>query len=56
MGLLFIILWLKSGLKEQILKLITMYSITAFFDHFAKLILIQPRPFYEETDVRLDFC
>ncbi|CAD8211222.1 unnamed protein product [Paramecium pentaurelia] len=56
MGMLFIILWLKSGLKEQILKLITMYSITAFLGHFTKMILVQPRPFYEETDVRLDFC
>ncbi|CAD8194752.1 unnamed protein product [Paramecium pentaurelia] len=56
MGLLFIILWLKSGWKEQILKLITIYSITAFLGHFIKLILVQPRPFYEESDVRLDFC
>ncbi|CAD8115333.1 unnamed protein product [Paramecium sonneborni] len=56
MGFLFMILWLNSGLKEQILKLISMYSITAFLGHFTKLILIQPRPFYEETDIRLDFC
>ncbi|CAD8208587.1 unnamed protein product [Paramecium octaurelia] len=56
MGMVFIILWLESGLKEQILKLITMYSITSFLGHFIKMILVQPRPFYEESDVRLDFC
>lgn len=33
-----------------------MHSIASYLGHIFKMILIEPRPFYEETEVRLDFC
>lgn len=33
-----------------------MHSIASFFGHLFKMILTEPRPFYMESEVRLDFC
>ncbi|CAD8188945.1 unnamed protein product [Paramecium octaurelia] len=51
-----IYLWLKQANKLQTLQLIIMYSISSFFGDFVKMILKQPRPFYIDSTIQLDFC
>ncbi|CAD8100249.1 unnamed protein product [Paramecium primaurelia] len=51
-----IFLWLKQANKLQTLQLIIMYSISSFFGDFIKMILKQPRPFYIDNKIQLDFC
>ncbi|CAK92607.1 unnamed protein product (macronuclear) [Paramecium tetraurelia] len=51
-----IFFWLKQANKLQTLQLIIMYSISSFFGDFVKMILQQPRPFYIDNTIQLDFC
>ncbi|KAM3146112.1 hypothetical protein pb186bvf_001769 [Paramecium bursaria] len=50
------IIWQIAGRKEQVLKLITMYSLSMFFGDFLKLVLIQERPFYLNSSIQINDC
>ncbi|CAK93811.1 unnamed protein product (macronuclear) [Paramecium tetraurelia] len=55
-NVLTILIWLKAQNKIQIFKLITMNAIAAAFGNLIKMVMTQPRPFYLDPQIKLDFC
>ncbi|CAD8195451.1 unnamed protein product [Paramecium pentaurelia] len=55
-NILTILIWIKAQNKIQIFKLITMNAIAAAFGNLIKMVMTQPRPFYLDPQIKLDFC
>ncbi|CAD8187597.1 unnamed protein product [Paramecium pentaurelia] len=55
-NILTLLIWIKAQNKIQIFKLITMNAIAAAFGNFIKMVMTQPRPFYLDPQIKLDFC
>ncbi|CAD8188661.1 unnamed protein product [Paramecium pentaurelia] len=55
-NILTILIWFKTTNKVQILKIVTMNVVASSIGNLIKMISAQPRPFYIDDQIRLDFC
>ncbi|CAD8094070.1 unnamed protein product [Paramecium primaurelia] len=55
-NILAILIWFKATNKEQVLKIFTMNALASSLGNLVKMISAQPRPFYIDDQIKLDFC
>ncbi|CAK79029.1 unnamed protein product (macronuclear) [Paramecium tetraurelia] len=55
-NILAILIWFKATNKEQALKIFTMNALASSLGNLVKMIAAQPRPFYIDDQIKLDFC